>query len=74
MVTLVERPNHDVAVIGIVPVTGDGSPLGAGNVPTGTKIDVNVTTRNRGTVTETFGLTLTDTLGTTTEVATRVST
>ena len=73
MVTLVERPTHDVAVTGIQPVTGDGSPLGAGQVPTGTKINVKVTTRNRGTVTETFGLSLTETQGTTTQVVSNLN-
>ena len=73
VVTLVERPTHDVAVTGIQPVTGDGSPLGAVQVPTGTKININVTTRNRGSVTETFGLTLTETQNTTVRGITNVN-
>ena len=73
VVVLVDRPTHDVAVTGITPTKEDGSPLGTGQLPSGAKINVNVTTRNRGSVTETFGLTLTAAQGTTTREVSRVN-
>ena len=60
-VRIIELPTHDVAVTGITVTSGDGvTPIGTSDVPSGTLLDVNVTTLNRGSVTDTFLLELTD--------------
>ena len=60
-VRIVDQPTHDVAVIGIVALSGDGlTPLGTGAIPSGAQLVLNVSTHNRGTTIDNFSLSVWD--------------